>query len=473
MNYLAPRQGIFAIILLISFCLNIIMLVFSTEKQQYEYRTDKGEKIVEQLGKESMTAIANQDRISLSVLANRYQVDNDIAKLVISDQNKQTLVQIGQSQTETGQVIEDNIIQNNQLLGYASVTMKAVSKGEIISGQWLFLLGSAILHGFLWLIYGYLARPTRQQLEQLGEKVQQRLALARINNENMATTGVADPQPSSEEALSVEQDSRSITDFLYPNKNQTDSDSTLDDTQSFASELHTAENDAPNIYQTTAQPSVSPNVIVPAYNQYAQIQMQICFFDEFHLLDRVAPELANPYLRLCDQLFARTAESLFEHSHALINRYIKDVKLTQVSHFSTQGAVVHLSGKAEQLPLASVLLAKLVIMVNQVVYEKHRELSRFALPIHVGASLNQQYDAIHQLMANHGKEDGLLLLYPQPLLKTLDGQVQLKNIKHPTSVIEREALLYQGLSAILMKEMIEKRDTILTSSDTDNMDKSS
>ena len=45
MNHLAPRQGKFAIILLVSFCLHLLMLVFSTEKSQYEYRTNKGEKI--------------------------------------------------------------------------------------------------------------------------------------------------------------------------------------------------------------------------------------------------------------------------------------------------------------------------------------------------------------------------------------------------------------------------------------------
>ena len=179
MNHLAPRQGKFAIVLLISFCLHFLMLTFSSEKSQYEQRTQKGEKIVEQLAKEAMVGITSQDRISLSVLANRYQVDQEVAKLVISDQNNQPLVQTGQAQNEVGQVIDKPIIQNNQVLGHATITMKAVSKGEIVSSQWLFVLGSAILHGFLWLIYGYMARPTQEQLAQLGEKVQQHIALAR------------------------------------------------------------------------------------------------------------------------------------------------------------------------------------------------------------------------------------------------------------------------------------------------------
>ena len=38
MNHLAPRQGKFAIVLLISFCLHFLMLTFSSEKSQYEQR---------------------------------------------------------------------------------------------------------------------------------------------------------------------------------------------------------------------------------------------------------------------------------------------------------------------------------------------------------------------------------------------------------------------------------------------------
>ena len=106
MNHLAPRQGKFAIVLLISFCLHFLMLTFSSEKSQYEQRTQKGEKIVEQLAKEAMVGITSQDRISLSVLANRYQVDQEVAKLVISDQNNKPLVQTGQAQNDGGQVID-------------------------------------------------------------------------------------------------------------------------------------------------------------------------------------------------------------------------------------------------------------------------------------------------------------------------------------------------------------------------------
>ena len=460
MNNLAPRQGIFAIILLVSFCLHVLMLMFSIEKQQYDSRTDKGEKIVEQLSREALAAIANQDRISLSVLASRYQVDSDVAKLVISDQNKQPLVQTGQSQTESGQVIDQPIIQHNQVLGHATVTMKAISKGEIVGGQWLYILGSAILHGFLWLIYGYLARPTQEQLALIGEKVQQRLAISRgrLADRNSADAdlviagGEADSladeitnKPDGSQKIG-----KSITDFLHDRKLTTDS-------QDGEQVVENA--------NTNVTPSPTTLSGFASSQKTSTIEVQIRFFDQFNLLHRIAPELSKPYFQLCQELLERACDSLFGAEYGVLNRYIRQVDVKRPLHFTEKGAVVHLVGREDQLPIASVLLAKLVIILNQVVYEKHRELSRFALPMTVGASLDQQFDDVHKLMKNYAKEDGLILLYPQTMLKSLNGQVQLKNLPHPTNLAEREMVWYSGLAESLMTELINKRDAILTASD--------
>lgn len=459
MNHLAPRQGKFAIVLLISFCLHFLMLIFSSEKSQYEQRTQKGEKIVEQLAKEAMVGITSQDRISLSVLANRYQVDQEVAKLVISDQNNQPLVQTGQAQNEVGQVIDKPIIQNNQVLGHAIITMKAVSKGEIVSSQWLFVLGSAILHGFLWLIYGYMARPTQEQLAQLGEKVQQHIALARgsLASTNPALTADGELQldegtlynkaGDSSAAAQPAATGKTINDFL----NREKSKSVNDNNQAQPTATEATDNLA---QETTVESQKQP-----------EIELQIHFYDQYHLLKRVAPEVAKPYFQLCNQLLMRASNSLFNSSNNVLNRYINDVYIKDNSHFNANGAVIHLAGKAEQLPLAAVLLSKLLIILNQVVYEKHRELSRFALPFTIGTSISHRFGDVQKLMANHAKEDGLLLLYPLDLLKTLDGKVQFKNLQHPTTITEREMVWYNGLSETLMTELIAKRDEILTATE--------
>jgi len=403
-----------------------------------------------------MVGITSQDRISLSVLANRYQVDQEVAKLVISDQTNQPLVQTGQAQNEVGQVIDKPIIQNNQVLGHATIIMKAVSKGEIVSSQWLFVLGSAILHGFLWLIYGYMARPTQEQLAQLGEKVQQHIALARGS---LASTS---PVLTADSELQLDEDT------LYDKAGDSSANAQPAATGKTINDFLNREKSKPakDIPQTqpTATDNLAQETTVDSHKQ-PEIELQIHFYDQYHLLKRVAPEVAKPYFQLCNQLLMRASNSLFNSSNNVLNRYIKDVYIKDNSHFNANGAVIHLAGKAEQLPLAAVLLSKLLIILNQVVYEKHRELSRFALPLTIGTSISHQFDDVQKLMANHAKEDGLLLLYPLDLLKTLDGKVQFKNLQHPTTITEREMVWYNGLSETLMTELIAKRDDILTATE--------
>ena len=53
-----------------------------------------------------------------------------------------------------------------------ALTLKDISKGEIIAMQWPFVIGSMLLHLLLWLIYGYIARPTKEQINALSRDIQ-------------------------------------------------------------------------------------------------------------------------------------------------------------------------------------------------------------------------------------------------------------------------------------------------------------
>lgn len=462
MNHLAPRQGLFAVILLASFCLHLLVLALSSEKQQYDYRTNKGEKIVEQLSKEALVAVSNQDRISLSVLANRYQLDSDVARLTISGADKTALVQTGVAQNDMGQVIEKPIIQNNQQVGQVAITMKAVSNGEVLASQWLFILGSAVLHIFLWFIYRYNARPTQEQLLQIGEKVQQRVALAPFgvptanvsqnvpqdDKDSEKQTPPSNERPQATDNKTGEKAGFSIQSYLQ--QQQAKNPSTSQNIATTPTE--TADNLPKNLHQQTMA------------TEY-ELALQIRFYDEFKLLERLAPEVAQPYLHLCEQLLKRACDSLLGQRQSVLNQAVKSVTLKQLPYFDKHGAVVHLTGKSEEVTLASVLLAKLILILNQVVYEKHRELSRFALPMSVGVSTTQQFSDVQHLMQSHAKEDGLLLLFPKNLLTLLNKSVQVKHINNPISIAEREMVRYEGLSQVFMKELIGKRDDILTSTE--------
>lgn len=151
MTYLAPRQGLFAIIVFTSFCLHCLLMVVSTEHQIEDSRQQKGERIVAQLIDESSMALENKDRVSLGVMANRFANEADVARLQIRDANEQVLVQIGDAPLQQGDLIVGQSKQGEAVIGDVSLTMKQMGKGEIFTMLWPFVLGSALLHGLLWL----------------------------------------------------------------------------------------------------------------------------------------------------------------------------------------------------------------------------------------------------------------------------------------------------------------------------------
>lgn len=481
MNNLAPRQGIFAVILLVSLCLHLLILMISMEKQQYDYRTEKGEKIVEQLSKEALVAVANQDRISLSVLANRYQVDKDVVRLAIYGTSQQPLVQIGVAQNEEGELIEQPIIQNNSQIGKINLTMRAPANGEVLAEQWIFLLGAVVLHIFLWLMYRLTARPTKKQLEEIGENLQQRLIITRqgllkqqqLADEMNAKADANEEKKSSKMGLNIQnylQKSRNVSsdnqqeplqEVHVENQNEP-APQTQSQTQHQPILKNFGQNDEQNFIKISSPISENVRTSVPYEHEVA---VQIGFFDEFNLLSRLSPEVAEPYLHLCEQLLLRACDKLFIAHEMVADFSVKSVNLKHLPQFNRKGAIVHLTGKNEEVILASILLSKLVLILNQVVYEKHRELSRFALPMSAGVSTIKQVEDMERLMKNHSKEDGLLILYPKNLLKFLDKNVQFKHTNQPMNISEREMVRYNGLSQVLMKDLIAKRDEILTSTE--------
>lgn len=457
MNNIAPRQGIFAVILLVSFCLHLLVLMISMEKQQNDYRTEKGQKIVEQLSKEALVAVANQDRISLSVLANRYQVDKDVVRLVFFDANQQILVQMGASRNSVGQMIEQPIIQNNKQIGKIYLKMREASKGELLAEQWIFLLGAMVLHIFLWLMYRLTSQPTKQQLEEIGENLQQRLMIAR---QGFSKQTADETNTDTEQTETAKTTKMGVAIQSYLQQNRDMSSETAEEDQHEIPIHNQQSNNKQNVDNITTQQGISP-----ALSNEHEVAVQIAFFDEFNLLARLAPEVCEPYLHLCDQLLVRACDKLFIAHEKIADFGIKSVQLKQLPKFDRQGAVVHLTGKNEEVILASILLGKLVLILNQVVYEKHRELSRFALPMYAGVSVVNQLEEMRHLMKNHAKEDGLLILYPKNLLKFLDKNVQFKHTSQPMNISEREMVRYNGLSQALMKDLITKRDDILTSTE--------
>lgn len=346
MNKLAPRQGVFAVILLASFCLQVIALTVSNTKVLRTYQLNKGNQIANQLIQDAQMALASKDRISLAILINRYQVDNDVAQLIVQDNQQNILLQTGQQQAKTGAIIQKAVRDRNQEIGQFIVTMKGVTSGEIISNNWLFIVLSAVIHVFLWLLYGYVARPTDEDLRWIGERVQEKMAISQntlLNqtNETTPTASVATSNidvnqyiATAEQGMNTVSTQQSINDYLQTQQNMAKASQEPTPTDPIHEENLPPKDETP-LPKTSKFLTVDSN----------QAEIQFRFYDAFNLMDKVAPEVAKPYLHLCEQLLQRACNELFNqntHTSAIVRQQLQGIPTY---------AQATLNGKSRLMPI--------------------------------------------------------------------------------------------------------------------------
>ncbi len=168
----APRQGLFASLLTISFALHTFLLVLATTHQLNENRASQGQLITSQLVTDSLSELEPANTVSLALLADRYATNPSIASIRILNTNNQVLATGGLAKTRQGEVFVRDALQNEKKVGTIEVTLVKPSIGEILRTQWMAILSSLFIHALLWLAYRAIARPSRSEY------------LARINNES-------------------------------------------------------------------------------------------------------------------------------------------------------------------------------------------------------------------------------------------------------------------------------------------------
>ena len=168
----APRQGLFASLLIISFALHTFLLVIATTHQLNENRANQGQLMTSQLVTDSLSELEPANTVSLALLVNRYATNPSVASIRILDGANQVLATGGLSKTRDGEVFVRDALQNEKKVGTIEITLIKPSIGEILRTQWLAILFSFFIHGLLWLAYRVIARPSRSEY------------LARINNES-------------------------------------------------------------------------------------------------------------------------------------------------------------------------------------------------------------------------------------------------------------------------------------------------
>ncbi len=486
MMYLAPRQGLFAIIILVSFCLQTLLLILSTDQQLSNSRALKGEQMVAQLIDEARLALENKDRVSLSVIANRYTSEQDVARLVIKDSNDDILVPVGNAPMQQGTTIEQIATKGDAVIGSVALTLKDISKGEIITMQWPFVIGSLFLHLLLWVAYGYIARPTKAQIKALSREIddihRQKYGTSTINHTRQPLTDFNEPDSDPEQQNKESRASVAKNNVpSSPASNKAQSTGAAIDTTVIHNELNAylksqqsagdvgepiANPDNDHATASTAEPlapkdlaiqQASSNKLSPS-RSYNRVSVQIKFHDEYKMMERLAPEMRLPYLALCTQLLEQALSELLQLPLLL------GVSATNKPYFDENGAVIVLKADNShaKVALAGVMLGKLYLMLNKIIHDKHIELSRFALPAKAGVSDSPQSDAMIQLLRSVGKKEQLLILLPSAGLRQIANHVQLHNIDRPTTVYERECAVFDGGNDAMIQRLADVRNAVLT-----------
>ena len=142
---IAPRQGLFASLLIVSFALHTFLLVIATTHQLNENRASQGQLMTSQLVADSLSELEPANTVSLALIANRYATNPSVASIRILDANKQVLATSGISKTRQGEIFARDALQNEKKVGSIEVTLIQPSIGEILRTQWLAILASLFL----------------------------------------------------------------------------------------------------------------------------------------------------------------------------------------------------------------------------------------------------------------------------------------------------------------------------------------
>lgn len=391
----APRQGLFASLLIVSFALHTFLLVIATTHQLNENRASQGLLMTTQLVADSLTELEPANTVSLALLANRYATNPSVAYIRILGTGDQVLATAGLSKTRQGEIFVRDALQNEKKIGSVEITLVKPSIGEILRTQWLAILTSLFIHGLLWLAYRAIARPTRSEY------------LARLNNESR-----------------LRHEIKLLTEALELEKSQ-------------PKQPHTPE-------QNKEQAAITPKVPTLQLNQDA-LSLNIQFYDPKQLINTVNKSVSLPYFNLCQIFLNKSIELCTAHYHLNVD----DIVVNR--SFDQQGAVISISSLKNNSIACILMIGSVFQLLSEVLYKRYREDKRFVLQTRCAVTAPveaMQLDSVqaaerltHHLIA---KEMALYLTHDQ--LKHIGECYQLVPMPNPTSVLTRHAFMINGMN---------------------------
>ncbi|MCJ8513303.1 hypothetical protein [Acinetobacter lwoffii] len=393
----APRQGLFASLLIVSFALHTFLLVLATTHQLNENRANQGQLITSQLVTDSLSELEPPNRVSLALLANRYATNPSVASIRILDAKAQVLATGGLTKTREGEVFVRDALQNEKKVGVIEITLIEPSIGEILRTQWLAILFSFIIHGLLWVAYRAVARPSRTEY------------LARINNESrlkfeIQTLTQALEQEKHNAALAIAQAQQAVKNKAKEKEHK------------------------------------------PAILESDSLSLNIQFYDPKQLLDSVNKTVSVPYFNLC-QIFLNKATEL------CVQRYkLNSSDICTVHKFDEKGATISIAADKPNALACLTMISAVFQLLSEVLYKRYREEKRFVLQTRSAIASKVEEMQLSSVQAAERLTQHLVakesaLHVPNSLLKDVSDHFQLVSMPNPTNVLTRHAFVVNGMDA--------------------------
>ena len=393
----APRQGLFASLLIVSFALHTFLLVLATTHQLNANRASQGQLMTTQLVTDSLSELEPANTVSLALLADRYATNPSVASIRILDANNQVLATGGLTKTRQGEVFVREALQNEKKVGTIEITLIQSSIGEILRTQWLAILLSLMIHGLLWLAYRAIARPSRTEY------------LARINNESRLKHEIQ----------------------------------TL--TQALEQEQHNAAVAVAQAQQN-AQAKNKTKESKPVVLDDHCVALNIQFYDPKQLLDSVNKTVSVPYFNLCQIFLNKTAELCVQHYK------LNSSDISTVHKFDEHGATISMSVETPNAVQCLMMISTVFQLLSDVLYKRYREEKRFvlqtrsAISSHVEAMHLTPVQAAERLVQQLAAKESAIHL-PNELLKDISDRYQLVSMPNPTNVLTRHAFMLNGMDS--------------------------
>ena len=391
----APRQGLFASLLIVSFAIHTFLLVLATTHQLNENRANQGQLMTSQLVTDSLTELEPANTVSLALLANRYATHPSVASIRVMDAKGQLLATGGLAKTRDGEVFVRDALLNEKKIGSIEITLIQPSMGEILRTQWLAIVSSLFVHGLLWIIYRAIARPSRKEY------------LERVNHE-----------------AHLKHELQALTQALEHEKHNT--------------AMAMAQ------IQTQAKSMPKSRISQPVILDNNSVALHIAFYDPKQLLKSVSPSVSVPYFNLCQLFLNKSIDLCLQHYR------LNSPDLHIVQQFDEHGAMLTVAGDKTNTVQCLVMVSTVFQLLSEVLYKRYREEKRFVLQTRSALSgtvdsMNLSATQAAERLVQHliAKESAIQL--PTPLLKKLADHYQLVALPNPSNALTRHAFIVNGM----------------------------